>query len=191
MINPVYIQTSSTQYKSYGPNAPVFDMDIRNQTVAGKLWSDVGNFTESTKDLRITFGVLTNREINVQAVYCTDLYAEQIAAEHAANDTSGFFTTEFENDGGSPWICPNLTSIQLQNDPWNYKGAEGSKIIMLVVPCQFAQDWDNEYGTLPSYADKNGKQICSTPEQSAEAVSKSNYGIFSKLMTTNFNTENK
>ncbi len=56
-----------------------------------------------------------------QAVYCKDFYADRIADENKP-DFKGqkFFSDEF-SDTETEWICPNITEIDVWNDPYNYR----------------------------------------------------------------------
>ena len=50
----------------------------------------------------------------IQAVYCTDLYAEEIQSETSDPETYGtFYSESFADLDGSKWICPNVTQLDV------------------------------------------------------------------------------
>ena len=52
------------------------------------------------------FSVSYDTDIVIPAVYCTDYYAEEIAAEKNGLSNSTFYSDTYADDR---WICPNLT----------------------------------------------------------------------------------
>lgn len=71
------------------------------------------------------------------AVYCKDLYSNFFDEENAPDyDGNGFFHDEFTSSTSNEWICPNVTSIDLFNDPYNYQ--RGLNFNMVVNSCETA-----------------------------------------------------
>ena len=88
--------------------------------------------------LRVVFVGLTGK---VPAVYCTDYYAEEIAAEESGQSDSTFYSRTYRDPGPytdwkSRWICPNLTKTEIDiENPWRYFTAA-------VVTCAQGKDSD-------------------------------------------------
>ena len=104
--------------------------------------------------------------VEIPAIPCNQLYADEIAAERALGDYSGFWSSEFNqfNETEQPevqWMCPNTTSMSILNNfysisnpPEVYQAFEAE-----VVTCS----WDQaKKGT--SYWDSldGGEQTCET-----------------------------
>ena len=57
----------------------------------------------------------------IDAVYCTDLYKEQIEAEKDLDDNTDYFTQMFQDEVSTTdaimwqWICPNTSSIEINS----------------------------------------------------------------------------
>lgn len=71
-------------------------------------------------------------------------------------------TDEFY-DTSIDWICPNVSNIELWNDPFNYQ--QGKNFVMVVNSCELAQQIDSE-NDIVSYADQNGMIQCNGHEVS-------------------------
>ena len=51
-----------------------------------------------------------NKSIYPEAVWCDELYAEQIEKEDQDDDIENNFSRVFKPHDGWRWICPNVTS---------------------------------------------------------------------------------
>ena len=124
--NPSFAQTNTVDYVSNSINAPKFDIDTKNSTIALKINNGtIADTMETAKTLRILF-LVQSRDgpgsgvpiiTYPPAVLCKDFYAEEIEAEDSVD---GFYTTSFAGDG---WICPNTTGITLWNNLYSTVGA--------------------------------------------------------------------
>ena len=91
------------------------------------------------KYLRLGFSNPSGGE-HAPAVYCKDLFADQISLEQSGETDSNFFTDNFvlrndfldrEGFTGSPmWICPNMSTPVQELD-------------MIVYACSKAELYDN------------------------------------------------
>ncbi len=80
---------------------------------------------------------------------------------------------EFEDDG---WICPDIKSFEINNDPWNYIRGSGSNLVMVINNCKTAVAQDIEAG-LSSYTNAECEED-SIVDDSIEKL-----GITSKIMS--------
>jgi hypothetical protein len=117
-------------------------------------------------------------------VRCKDLYAAQIEEELAPGFVGqDFFSNEFTSTTNE-WICPNVTTIDLYNDPDSYQ--RGLNFAMVVNSCEVAKQIDKENGIV-SYADSEGDVPCVSQKESESEAS--GQKVWQKLMTTNFDPE--
>jgi hypothetical protein len=58
------------------------------------------------------------KDIYIPAVYCKDLFADEIEAEKNGESDSNFFTETYLNVTGTnfSWICPNVTSYNITSE---------------------------------------------------------------------------
>ena len=66
--------------------------------------------------MRVTFNSYdykTAQPIYVAAVYCHDLYAEEIKAEREAGNVNGFFSHNFYYDDNDFHICPDTSNLNI------------------------------------------------------------------------------
>ena len=85
--------------------------------------------------VRVQFSYLNyiDRSVSfIDAAYCEDLYADQIAAEKTGAVSTNDYTRVFTNDlilwnAEFKWICPNITQAFLHYDPSAYVRASISK----------------------------------------------------------------
>ena len=67
--------------------------------------------------LRVVFA---DENGSVPTVYCTDFFAEQIAAEASGLSNSKFYTETFADDlAGYKWLCPNLAQTNVTREARN------------------------------------------------------------------------
>jgi len=86
-----------------------FELNTRTSTVA-TLLLDPWGIMDAEANLRIVYNYG-----EIQAVYCKDLYAVQISLETDDPGTFGNFYSETYADlDGSKWICPNVTTLSVQ-----------------------------------------------------------------------------
>ena len=50
----------------------------------------------------------------IPAMYCTDYFAEEIAAENSGLSNSTFYTDTYKDVIDRKWICPNLTQSTIE-----------------------------------------------------------------------------
>ena len=73
----------------------------------------------------------------IDAVYCTDLYKEQIEAEKDLDDNTDYFTQMFQDEVSTTdaifwqWICPSTSSIDIDSN---------FGIQAIAVPCSVEPD---------------------------------------------------
>ena len=88
----------------------------------------------------------------VEAVYCRDLFADEIAAEAEYAKTGQYdpnnmwYTKTFEEDTFNNWICPDTRNLKLQ--------ANDAYVTAIVQPCEVSADLDEQYGTTPYYSNE-------------------------------------
>lgn len=86
-----------------------YELNARTSTVA-TLLLDPWGIMDAESNLRIVYNYG-----EIQAVYCKDLFADQIALETDDPSKYGNFYSETYADlDGSKWICPNVTSLSVQ-----------------------------------------------------------------------------
>ena len=77
----------------------------------------------------------------ITAVYCTDYYAEEIAAETSGQSNSTFYTDtygDYHRQYQYKWICPNLTETTIQPEYIN-------NLNMIVDSCHIAKNYDPDF----------------------------------------------
>ena len=101
--NPEYYSMPSTyDFKS----DRTIELDLRKNMVSYKLMSEDDNPLES---LRIVFW--SDFDTVIPAIYCSDYYATEIAAEKSGESTSTFYKDNYDDsaeEGSSKLICPAL-----------------------------------------------------------------------------------
>ena len=104
--DPVYNEFPTTY--DYQSNRTI-QMNWRQNMVSYRLTGPYD--LNPLKLLRMVFENGLTRE-TIPAVFCTDYYAEEIAAEKNGLSNSTFYTDTYEDysgPNGYKWICPNLT----------------------------------------------------------------------------------
>lgn len=64
---------------------------------------------------------------------CEDFYAERMDPQSPTYDAS--IAREF---GVTGWICPDIESYEVNNDPWLYREGPGKNLVMVVNKCSHA-----------------------------------------------------
>ena len=92
---------------------------MTGSTVATMVYLTVdGQMTEASSIAKIQYSATNNTSLEMtfyDAVYCTDLYADQIAAERNQSSTTKDFTKAFKDEYGQKWVCPNTTKVVIDS----------------------------------------------------------------------------
>jgi hypothetical protein len=80
-------------------------------------------------------GVMQLNRTWINSKRCKDFYIDKMDVNSIYLEPS--VASEF-NDSG--WICPDIDSFQVNNDPWNYKEGPGNALVMTVNTCTVAQN---------------------------------------------------
>ena len=115
-------------------------------------------FRDEPKYLRARFYQQTDAETwhAVEAVRCSDFYADKIAYEQEQAEKYGeenvdmWFTKNF-NYKALLWICPNTTSIQVSN--------VSKKLYVQVYSCSESKHLDEKEGGMTTYVDDQD-EVC-------------------------------
>ena len=101
-----------------------------------------------SKYVRVRFYQFGDGEVQSQkeAVWCSDFFAYEIAAEQELEDENDmFYTNTFAN---SSWICPNTADIQLNNFTAYFEAD--------VYSCSYSKEVDDQLGHyMTPYADED------------------------------------
>ena len=112
-------------------------MDISEQTIAGLAKFDQGFELDDGGTVDDLYRVMfyTQSQVNGtstfewhEAVRCKDLYQEKMKDDE-------ILSVEFNDPH---WICPNVTSIRIHNDPSVYNIGNGTGFFMIIDTCQNA-----------------------------------------------------
>lgn len=123
VAHPEFSNSSHKTFVSYTNNNETFKLDTKQQTVALAVSRSLMRQSTIDEYFRVAFTYETlnyegsSTQIWIQAVKCTDFYAEEIAdekEEYPPDGTQGFFTSQFVSNE-IEWICPNITEITLFN----------------------------------------------------------------------------
>lgn len=115
-------------------SSQVLEIPTSQFTIAGRLHSYKSSVDVDTI-ARISFYAQTNvgvsatdsgKQIWYPAKRCNQMY-------DTTNDS--IMETEFSDDA---WICPDIESITLNNDPWYYEYGSGQNIVMVVNQCDIS-----------------------------------------------------
>ena len=77
-----------------------------------------GLSTDASSIARIQYSTTNNTSLETtyyDAVYCTDLYADEIAAERNQSSSTKDFTKAFKDEYGQKWVCPNATKVVIDS----------------------------------------------------------------------------
>ena len=118
-------------------------MSTQNQTIAGSLnveesfgvWSSQ-DFDTIDQYFRIQFymnnqtwdettKVATSTETYFNATKCSTFYAEEMETDASLN-----------NEFSGNWICPDIDTITVYQNPYLYKYGDGINLIMVVNNCE-------------------------------------------------------
>ena len=89
------------------------------QNMISYLIKGPGTTTNPLDTLRVVFYSFSSTPNVIPAVYCSDYYAEEIAAEKSGLSNSTFYTDKYADEGSpywSKWICPDLTKSMIVKD---------------------------------------------------------------------------
>ncbi len=68
-------------------------------------------------NLQVMFSTANiGNDIYVDAVYCKDLFADEIAKESDGRSDSNFYTKTYADHARFSWICPNVTEFTVASD---------------------------------------------------------------------------
>ena len=129
-------------------------------------------YVDASKYMRIQFSQQytdSSTTTYFDAVYCKDLYADQIEAEKNGTSSTNDFTQAFQDKNGFKWVCPRTNekiTIPKFND-------NGGYLQMSVLKCDNVQQ--------AVYA---GDEACATEFAADDAVT-----ISTRVISTNFDPE--
>ena len=140
---------------SYDTNKEGDELLTKNQTVVGSIYSDNIDVDLVPQYFRVQFYLESRTGINdstgsttwLDTALCKDLYSDEIEAEDNWTESNQFFATEFLNTY-LPWVCPDVKSLEVRNDPKNFY--EGQTLVMVINECNIAKQIEQE-NELKSY----------------------------------------
>jgi len=96
------------QFMRYPPEVDFSETEAWLHTKFGTTLA-VGIEHATTAEARVRF--LARDSSRIDAVYCTDLYREEIEMERNSTSGDDYFTQMFSDWNGFKWICPNITIL--------------------------------------------------------------------------------
>ena len=112
-MNPQFSSSASVSYITYDENTLPYYLPAKRSTMAINLGS---NSLIIEEYLRVRFIQWNAGLQEIQAVYCRDFFAEEIAAEAEYEQTYGYDPSKmwYTRTFSTNWICPDTTDLQLQ-----------------------------------------------------------------------------
>ena len=187
LISFFYVELSRHYfYPTFQTFPTIYDYEDRtaylNPATGNTLALKIPSLTISK--LRIQFSTTDNNGTKsyIEAVYCTDLYAEQMELERNGTLATNYFTQMFSDDVlGNAWVCPNATAFEVgydgkvsadvvncetahgdvyaNNATCNQTTSGGFFVYMRLVSTHLKADDYFSYGQLQLYAEDHDKWV--------------------------------
>ena len=131
-------------YIAFSDNTEPYTLPTNRTTMAVYIYSYV--YPSASNYLRARFYQKDgDSETPIEAVWCEDFYADKILDEQNDPASDMFYSSAF-GDHPETWICPNTTSIEVNNyDTYMY---------MSVYSCSESKELDKTEGSMTPYTGK-------------------------------------
>ena len=149
-LNEVYFhpefETHPVEYDFSQTNLTL-DFAVNTVAVGMTVYDTTFNFTQGYTNTKarayFTFTAPDGSFWNIDALYCTDVYADEIAAEKRGDVSSTDYTRAFEQlpEGYDPgqffWICPDVNSLTFSTQSTSFN--------VYVYPCDNSRVEESHY----------------------------------------------